>query len=179
MEVPRGSAGERCRKPPSVLPAADEKRLKDQVLNDLSKNLGVAVTAMSPELHQTVEQEIQRVGRRERSGSGERIRRAGARGLSKQPQLGAMFNDRLRDALSGILQVRQNADALRIMQENAKLLKMKLRLLRRRRLHRGSELSDRPDRDGQATPAVRSAGGGRSSALRCHRRTRRGRRALD
>ena len=48
-----------------------------------------------------------------------------ARALSKQPPLGTMFNDRLRDALSGILQVRQNADALKIMQENATLLKMK------------------------------------------------------
>jgi hypothetical protein len=109
----------------SVLPAAEEKRLKDQVLNDLSKNLGMAVTAMSPELQQTVEHEIQRSVAESVQDLVSEFAEQQARALSKQPQLGTLFNDRLRDALSGILQVRQNADALKIMQENAKLLKMK------------------------------------------------------
>jgi hypothetical protein len=113
-------------KPLSVLPTTEEKKITDSIINDLAKNMGVQPRSIPKALSDTVASTVKEaLSENAKDLTRNFALRKAREALSKSTNTMAMLDDRVKGALKGISHVGQNTDVKKIMQENAKLLKMK------------------------------------------------------
>lgn len=111
---------------PAVIPATEESKLKQRVMAEVAKNIGVPTTSLPPSLETLVEERVETaLNHNVTDLVSNIIDRFIPESVLKQTNLSQLINNRLKEALSGLQRVRQNEDALKIMQENAQLLKNK------------------------------------------------------
>jgi hypothetical protein len=112
--------------PIAVLPQNDEKTLRDKVLSDVAKNMGIQANAVPADVQAVVDQQVkQNLTRHVQDLARELSNRATKDKLTQAVNVKDLMAERLKGAHTGIEFVSQNNDVKKIMDQNAKLLKMK------------------------------------------------------
>jgi hypothetical protein len=110
----------------AVLPDNDEQALKTKVLTEIAKNMGIATDAVPADVQAMVVEQVKySLNRHVQDLARELASRAAKDKLTQEVNVKGLMEDRLKGASTGIKFVSQNNDVKQIMDENAKLLKMK------------------------------------------------------